>query len=441
MPRSPYRIASIREPITLTFDGKPIVAERGEPVAAALIAEGKLTVARSPKFHRPRGPSCFRAACDGCLARVDGVPNVMTCMIEAREGMEIVTQNRVGFREADVLRMTDWFFPDGMNHHELFAGVFGVQAIMQNFARRVAGLGKLPTEALAPRAASRREVDVVVVGSGPSGMAIAGELAKTVSSKPSIEVLDDQLVPGGSVRALSGSAAASFDPVVSAFERAATNGSIRVRSKTVAFGVYEGELLVASEDGAEILRPKALVLACGAHDGVLAFEGNDLPGVMSARAAGFLLERGVLVGERPVVVVPESGGPFGVWYKQSFEARARTGEAQDRSIELVHGTPIRAEGSHRVSSVIVRTASGERELVTDAVLIDAERSPAYELAMQAGGELVHHARGYVVKTERWRIRSGLYAVGELAGTSLDASAIASEAAQVARTIRDDLDLR
>src|SRR5665213_578775 len=114
------RIGEPHEPVLMTFDGAEVRAEKGEPVAAALVAAGHLMIARSPKFHRPRGVSCMRAACDGCLARVDGVPNVMTCRIPARAKMEIVTQNKLGTRDLDLLRLTDWFFPRGLNHHELF---------------------------------------------------------------------------------------------------------------------------------------------------------------------------------------------------------------------------------------------------------------------------------------------------------------------------------
>ncbi|MGO8992824.1 MAG: (2Fe-2S)-binding protein, partial [Polyangiaceae bacterium] len=75
----PRRLVPPRDAVSITLDGERIVAERGEPIAAALLGAGKWTLARSPKFHRPRGPSCMRGACDGCLARVDGVANVMTC--------------------------------------------------------------------------------------------------------------------------------------------------------------------------------------------------------------------------------------------------------------------------------------------------------------------------------------------------------------------------
>jgi sarcosine oxidase subunit alpha len=421
MPSS--RIRPLRHPVTLTLDGEKVTAERGEPLAAALIAAGKTTIARSPKFHRPRGPACMRGACDGCLARVDDTPNVMTCLVPAEDGMAVVSQNRLGPREADLLQMTDWFFPEGMDHHELFAGIPGVQSIMQGFARRVAGLGKLPLEAEAPRNAARRAVDVVVVGAGPSGMAVASRLARAGSA---VEVLDDQLEAGGGVTALAKEDAASFASIRSAFDAAVASRSIRLRSRTTAGAVYGRDLLVVGEEGAEVLEPRALVLACGAQDGALAFEGNDVPNVMSARAAGWLLARGVLVGSQIAVVVPSGGGPFG----ESF-ARAA---AQHARVQVVHGEPLAIRGSNRVKGVRVRTPKSERDIDADAVLIDAPRSPAFELCEQAGAAVVHEDRGFVVRTHDGLIAEGIWATGEVCGLPFDPHALDAHAALVARQI-------
>jgi sarcosine oxidase subunit alpha len=415
----------LRDPVTITLDGEPILAERGEPVAAALVAAGKLTLARSPKFHRPRGPSCMRAACDGCLARVDETPNVMTCMVPAEEGTAVISQNRLGPRETDLLRMTDWFFPDGMNHHELFAGIPGIQGVMQVFARRVAGLGRLPADVEAPRAAVRRSADVVIVGAGPSGMAIASRLAEEGRA---VEVIDDQLAPGGGITALGAADKRGFDAIYASCMDHVASGRIRMRSRTVAGGMYGRDLLVVGPEGAEVLEARALVLACGAHDGALAFEGNDVPGVMSARAAGWLLGRGAVVGKRVVVVTPVGGGPFGA----SFEAAAKG----VTMVTMVHGEPVRIRGASHVKAVVVRDVSGtEKEHKADAVLVDAPRSPAYELAEQVGAELVHEARGFVVKTQGGRIAEGIYAVGEMCGTPFEAAAITAEAARVSALIQ------
>jgi len=420
-----FRLRDPVDPVTVTLDGDRITAERGEPLAASLVSAGELVLARSPKFHRPRGPSCMRAACDGCLARVDGAPNVMTCMVPAADGTAVVSQNRLGSRDADLLRMTDWFFPEGMNHHELFAGIPGVQTIMQSFARRVAGLGRLPGAGTPPRPAVRRSVDVVVVGGGPSGLAVAAHAAL---SGRVVEIIDDQLEPGGSLLALAPGDVSAFDAIRAELARAVHDGRVRIRASTVAGGVYGSDLLVVGPDGAEIVEARSLVLASGAHDGVLAFEGNDLPGVLSARAGLALLRRGIAVGEQVVVVVAPGGGPFGASFARAVAADA---DARRRvGVEVVHGEPIAVSGTGPATGIRVATPSGERTFEADAVLVDAARSPAYELAAQAGAELVHEPRGYVVRTDEGRIREGVFATGELTGIPLDAAAIEADAARV-----------
>jgi sarcosine oxidase subunit alpha len=422
------RVRPPTDPVPITFDGEEILAQRGEPIAAALVAAGKLVVARSPKFHRPRGPSCLRGACDGCLARVDETPNVMTCMTPCAEGTAVVTQNRLGPREADLLRMTDWFFPDGMNHHELFAGVPGVQNVMQAFARRVAGLGKLPHAIEAGRRAARREVDAVVVGAGPAGMAIATRLARAGRA---VEVLDDQLAPGGGLLALAPTSNGyAFAEIRASFVDLVTRKAIVLRTRTYAGGVYGRDLLVVGPDGAGVIDAKTLVLACGAHDGVLAFEGNDVPGVMSARAAGFFLERGVICGTKIVIAIAAGGGPFG---RAFAGAIADLPEKQRPKVTVVDREPTAVRGASRVKAVVV----GKKEHPADALLVDAPRAPAYELAEQAGARVRHEARGYVVETDAGRIGERVYAVGEMTGTPFDGARIAADADRAAATIARD----
>jgi len=408
------RLSEPARAVTLTLDGEAVRAAEGEPVAAALVAAGRLVLARSPKFHRPRGPSCFRAACDGCLARVDGVPNVMTCMVEARDGMAVVSQNKLGSRDIDLLRVTDWFFPEGMNHHELFAGVPGIQNVMQAFARRVAGLGKIPSERGEARGAARREADAVVVGAGPFGAAAALALA---AKGRTVEVIDDALGYGGAVRALHGTARDAWRPLLDAFGaacvRAPKDGGIRLRLRTTAAGLYGDDLLVAGPDGAEVVTARDLVLAPGAHDGTLAFEGNDLPGVMSARAAGILLASGVLAGERIVVAIAEGGGPFGEAYAAEVACIAPKAE-----VTVVRDRLVAAQGTSRVKRAVFERKKKE-PLACDALVVDAPRSPAYELSEQAGATLVAEPAGFRVAAEKGAIRRGVWAVGEVTGALLD----------------------
>jgi hypothetical protein len=81
------------------------------------------------------------------------------------------------------------------------------------------------------------------------------------------------------------------------------------------------------------------------------------------------------------------------------------------------------KGTSRVKGVVV----GRRELACDVLLVDAPRSPSYELPAQAGSTLVHEPRGYVVK----ETPPGVFVTGEAAGISFDARAIEAHARHVA----------
>jgi sarcosine oxidase subunit alpha len=418
------RLIAVRDPVTIYLDGKAVVAERGEPAAIALLAAGRVALARSPKFHRPRGPACLRSACDGCLARVDGVPNVTLCRVPATDGMRIETQNVVGSRDTDLLRMTDWFFPKGMDHHELFAGIPGGARVMQALARRVAGLGKLPAHEARRRPARRRQADVLVVGAGPAGVAAALELSRRGRK---VEVVDDDIAVGGSLQAMAGPARDAWILLLRSLDEALTHGQVRVRTRTTAAGIYGDDVLLVGSTAAaadrddpgpiEVLQARTLVLAPGAHDGVMAFEGNDVPGVMSARAGCRLLAAGVRQGSRVVVVTAPGGGPFG-----SIYARA---QAEAKRFE---GIPVRVRGSARVREATVATAGGEVRVRCDALLVDAPVAPAYELCAQAGASLEHEPRGFVVRVgPGGRIREGVFAVGEAVGTPLDPARVVAEA--------------
>ena len=77
-------------------DGKPIAAQVGDSVAAALLANGngkKMEAIRhSVVSESPRAPYCMIGQCFECLVEVDGVANQQACLIEVRDGMQIRRQ-------------------------------------------------------------------------------------------------------------------------------------------------------------------------------------------------------------------------------------------------------------------------------------------------------------------------------------------------------------
>jgi sarcosine oxidase, subunit alpha len=416
MPAS--RLTPPKRPVTLRLDGQKVVADEGEPVAQALIAADRLVLARSPKLHRPRGPSCMRGSCDGCLSRVDGAPNVMTCLVPARDGMVIETQNVVGTRNVDLLRVTDWFFPDGMDHHHFLAGVPGLSGVMQHIARRVAGLGTMPTRARGVSGGKRTTCDALVVGAGPSGTSAASALAR---SGLSVVLVDDGLAVGGSARALGGEALARL-------AAAAPLGGVRVLARTTAAGIYGGEALLAGPEGAELCRPRALLLATGAHDAAPLFEGNDVPGVFSARAAAQMAAAGVSIGQRIIVT---GDGPYA-------DALCRHLDGEASVTRAPAGSVVRIEGATRVGGVVLHVGNGYRRQRADAVAVDAPPSPAYELCEQAGGSAIWRGeQGFVPRADaagRLEGATGAWVLGEARGVACSLETLIDEGAAVAAQV-------
>lgn len=87
--------------VTFTLDGKEMKGCEGEPIAAALKADGVMVHRYTKKEHKPRGIFCAIGRCTDCVMIVDGVPNVRTCITPLKEGMDIRTQYGVSDKPFD----------------------------------------------------------------------------------------------------------------------------------------------------------------------------------------------------------------------------------------------------------------------------------------------------------------------------------------------------
>jgi sarcosine oxidase subunit alpha len=294
----------------------------------------------------------------------------MACQVRVTAGMEASAQNYLGSPKFDLLRVADWMFPAGLNHHEFMAGVPVAEDLMKAMARRIAGLGTLPDAAAPVKEASREVVDVLVVGGGIAGRAVADAL-------PGAVVVD------------------------------AAAGAIAIG----VYGATNREVLVITPERTVLYAPRALVLAPGAHEGLPVFEDNDLPGIVSLRGAMALAARDVDVGHAPLVVEVPGGTGLG----RAF--------ATARGYRHVQGTIEGAAGGSSVERVTIGGAKHE----TDALIIDGPRSPSFELAVQAGAGVEPAAFGFRVRVDtEGRAASGLWVCGEATGIAFTTDVAAAE---------------
>ncbi len=399
----PRRLSPPERPVTLEVDGDAIEAEEGEPVAVALAAAGRLTLGRSVKYHRPRGAVCYAGRCDGCLMRVDGVPSVMTCRLPASDGLRVETQNVLGSARMDLLAATDWFFRQGMNHHEMFTWSEAVNKVMQKVARRIAGIGRLPDAPTAPVAPELRQVDVLVIGGGPAGLAAAAAHARAGRD---VHLVDEEPAAGGSLRWWPGPVTvdgATSAPTVLAdalvAEAEAAGARLYARASAVAvFAPHEDVAGAKAEhDGRPVVvvdtpsrlyrfRPAEIVFACGRHHGVPPFSDSDTPGVIDLPAAGRLLAHHVLPGAR-VLLAGEGDAVV-----------ALAGALKRRGAEVLGPYAIEAfvdvKGRPELSGCEIEIDGERRSIACDAIVAHGPTSAVYELAAQAGVEARFEGEGF-----------------------------------------------
>ncbi len=397
----------IQEPVELLVDGERVAADRGEPVAAALLAAGRSLFGRSVKYHRPRGPLCLEGRCDGCLMRVDGVPNVMSCRVGAEDGMRVETQNVLGSARVDLLAVTDWFFPEGMDHHHMFTRFGPINRLMQKVARRIAGVGRLPDAAASAVAPRELDVDVLVVGGGRSGIVAANAAAREGAS---VLLVEEQQTFGGEA-GLLGESVPVLGPPVDA--RRGVGAVAVYQEPAVGFAgrepTDEAVRWVLLEDAEGLLRVRcgSLVVATGTDPVPPPIAGADRPGVFSARAALRALQWGIAVGGRVALV----------GWGAALD-RAATVLGPEQVLGPFAPTQVSAvEGRPRVEAIVV----DGRRLPCDALVFDGVRSAAYAVAAQAGGEVAWDGRGFVVLADDdGRTHApGTFALGRVTGRLFD----------------------
>ena len=87
--------------VTFLFNGEHFEGYEGEPIAAALHAQGIRVLRHSHRHNRPRGLFCAIGNCSSCNMRVNGIPNVRVCVEPLQDGMVVESQKGQGKLDAN----------------------------------------------------------------------------------------------------------------------------------------------------------------------------------------------------------------------------------------------------------------------------------------------------------------------------------------------------
>ncbi|WP_309612409.1 2Fe-2S iron-sulfur cluster-binding protein, partial [Sphingomonas sp.] len=185
--------------LRFTFDGAEYSARPGDTLAAALLAHGVGRVARSFKYHRPRGIMAAGVEEPNALVTV-GLGGRMEANTRATDifvydGLVARSQNcwpSLAFDLGAVNGLLAPFLAAGF-YYKTFFGSPKRWMFYEKFIRRAAGLGQAPTEADPDHYEHRAAFcDLLVVGAGPAGIAAALTAAR--SGERVILVEQDRLI-------------------------------------------------------------------------------------------------------------------------------------------------------------------------------------------------------------------------------------------------------
>ncbi len=314
--------------ISFKFDGKKYLGYKGDTIASALLRNNVRLVARSFKYHRPRGLyTCGIEEPNGIVQILNehNEPNTRATVKQIYEGIRVNSQNRWPSLNLDVGSINNLLSPmfSAGFYYKTFMGPKGFwKKVYEPIIRRTAGLGKPPKEFRSKSVHQNHNVDIVIVGGGLSGLIAARKL---IDTEYDVLLLEQDSFLGGilknsnKVKKINNSEVNKWIKETEKLLKASKNIKILKNSLVTSYNFTNH--LIALEDkcaGKEIdkekseltlhkIRTTQTILANGHIERFISFRNNDLPGVMLASSFEKYIHRfGVVPETNPVIFTNNS---------------------------------------------------------------------------------------------------------------------------------------
>jgi sarcosine oxidase subunit alpha len=302
--------------------------------------------------------------------------------------------------------------------------------------------------------------DLVIIGGGPAGLCAAKMAADAGQSSLIIErspMLGGQLIKQthmffGSEKQYAKTRGINIAKIL-INDVNKHHDLIEVMTDTTVVGLYKDKVItVLHQDQYSKIQAKAIIVATGASEKVLAFENNDLPGIYGAGAVQTLMNvYGVLPGQEVVMVGSGNIGLIvsyqllqaGVKVQAVLEAAPTIGGYKVHASKLRRlGVPIKvshtiqkAIGTESVEKIIVveldqqwnMIEGSEEEIIVDGVCISVGLTPMGNLLSMIGAQMkyISELGGLVPSIDEHHETSieNIFVCGDISGIEEASSAI------------------
>ena len=291
------------KPLNFRFNGKSYQGFEGDTLASALLRAGVKVVARSFKYHRPRGIVGAGSEEPNALVEIHGAgtcePNRRVTTIKLFKGLDARSQNHMGSVNFDLLAVNDFIHPflaAGFYYKTFMWPKAFWEKLYEPAIRRAAGLGTL-SKTSDPDSYDKGflHCNLLVIGAGPAGLLTALNAGR---SGAHVILAEEDFQMGGRLLSeqfeINGSDASGW--ISQTLAELDSFPNVRVMPRTSIYGVYDHGIYGALEtvtDQIGVSGPKQIlwriyaarsILAAGATERPIAFANNDRPGVMLASA-------------------------------------------------------------------------------------------------------------------------------------------------------------
>jgi sarcosine oxidase, subunit alpha len=427
-----------RRPLRMNFEGRTIDALAGDTLTSALSAAGVMTMARSFKYHRPRGVVSAAGHDANCLFQIGHEPNQRGDQILARDGLAfhaVNTRGGVAKDRAAAIGMLARFLPVGF-YYKAFRGQ-RTFPWFEKLIRNFSGLGTVNTGHVdPPRQRRHQHCDVAVIGAGVAGLSAA--LSAVAQGARRVVIIDEAQRPGGSGLWHARTRTQDAARCRALIHQIEATPAIELLCSHSVVGHYADHELAISridrEDGSLVLlRAGAVVLATGCIEQPAVFRNNDLPGVMLGSAAQRLLYRhGISAGES-IVVLGANDDAVALALDLASQGLKVTDLAVPEGAPLnpealplaaLRAAGIRIHGNLRAIAAVAGSdgaltavewqgAAGRERISCDCLLMSTGWMPALQLALQRGASIRFNDR--IGQHVPEILPAGLFAAGRANG--------------------------